>query len=59
EPTPSDFGGKISSLLIQDNRLKMGEMAHKKALEHNWDSVADEMEDIYLMQQGLDFRIVD
>jgi len=38
EPTPSDFGGKISSLLIQDNRLKMGEMAHKKALEHNWDS---------------------
>jgi len=57
EPTPSDFGGKISSLLIQDNRLKMGEMAHKKALEHNWDRVADEMEDIYLMQQGLDFRI--
>jgi UDP-glucose:(heptosyl)LPS alpha-1,3-glucosyltransferase len=59
EPSPSDFGGKISSLLINDNRLKMGEMAHKKALAHDWDRVADQMEDIYLMQQGLDYRIED
>ena len=59
EPAPSDFGGKISSLLIKENRLKMGEMAHKTALQHSWDRVADEMEEIYLMQQGLDYRIED
>ena len=55
EAAPSDFGGKISSLLIKENRLKMGEMAHKTALQHSWDRVADEMEDMYTMQQGLDY----
>jgi len=33
----------------------MGEMAHKTALQHSWDRVADEMEDMYTMQQRLDY----
>ena len=37
----------------------MGEMAHQKALDHSWDRVADQMEEIYLMQQGLDYGIID
>jgi hypothetical protein len=37
----------------------MGEMAHKRALERSWDRVADEMEEIYTKQQGLDYRIED
>ena len=47
DPSPSDFGRKISSLLIKKNRLKMGEIAHQKALAHSWDRVADQMEEIY------------
>jgi len=53
EPAASDFGGKISSLLIKENRLKMGEMAHRTALQQSWDRVADEMEEIYLIERDL------
>ena len=59
EPSPSDFGKKISSLLIKDNRLKMGEMAYRKAIDHSWGRVADQMEEVYMMQQGLDYGIED
>ena len=57
EPSPSDFGGKISSLLIKENRLKMGEMAHKRALRHSWDRVADQIEEIYLIERDLQKKL--
>ena len=59
DPAPTDFGGKISFLLNRENRLKMGWLAQKTALRHTWDSVADQVEEIYLMQRGLDFGIED
>jgi UDP-glucose:(heptosyl)LPS alpha-1,3-glucosyltransferase len=53
EPSPSDFGGKVSSLLVKGTRMKMGEMARQKALDHGWDRVADQMEEIYLIERDL------
>jgi len=31
----------------------MGEIAHKTAIQHSWDRVAYEMEDIYLIERDL------
>jgi len=58
-PKPIDLAAKIALLLDPERRTKMGEKARATALEHTWDRVADEMEEIYLTQRGLDFRCED
>jgi len=54
-PKPADFAAKIALLLDPKQRARMGEKARAAALQHTWDRVADEMEELYRMQQGLDF----
>jgi len=54
-PKPAELAAKIALLLNPEYRMKMGEKARATALQHTWDRVADEMEEVYLMQQGLDF----
>jgi len=51
---PVNAYNKVSGIdLIKENRLKMGEIAHKTAIQHSWDRVAYEMEDIYLIERDL------
>jgi len=54
-PKPAELAAKIALLLNPERRMRMGEKARAAALQHTWTRVADEMEEIYLMQRGLDF----
>jgi UDP-glucose:(heptosyl)LPS alpha-1,3-glucosyltransferase len=54
-PQPTELAEKIALLLTPQRRMKMGGAARATALEHTWDRAAAEMEEVYLMQQGLDF----
>lgn len=54
-PKPAELAQKIAFLLKPEHRIKMGETARATALRHTWDRVADQVEEVYRMQQGLDF----
>jgi len=56
-PKPEDLAARIAFLLNPEHRAKMGKTARATALRHSWDRVADQMEEVYRMQQGLDFRM--
>jgi len=55
DPAPGDLGSRIALLMDPDLRTRMGDIAHRTAVQHTWDQVADQMEAVYRMQQGLDF----
>jgi UDP-glucose:(heptosyl)LPS alpha-1,3-glucosyltransferase len=46
-PSASEISEKIAFLMDRDVRTKMGRRAREVALEHTWDRVADQMEDMY------------
>jgi UDP-glucose:(heptosyl)LPS alpha-1,3-glucosyltransferase len=48
-PKPAELAAKMALLLNPEHRMKMGEKARATALQHTWDRVADEMEEVYLM----------
>jgi UDP-glucose:(heptosyl)LPS alpha-1,3-glucosyltransferase len=54
-PKPSELAAKIALLLNPKVRIRMGKEALSTAFQHTWDRVADQMEEVYLMQRGLDF----
>jgi UDP-glucose:(heptosyl)LPS alpha-1,3-glucosyltransferase len=47
DPSPSDVAEKFAILMEKETRLKMGENAWKAALQHTWDKMVDEVEEIY------------
>lgn len=48
DPEPRELAAKIALLLNPEQRAKMGEEARATALQHTWDRVADQMEEIFL-----------
>ena len=58
-PKPAALAAKIALLLNPEYRMEMGEKARATALQHTWDRVADQVEEVYLMQRGLDFGTKD
>jgi UDP-glucose:(heptosyl)LPS alpha-1,3-glucosyltransferase len=48
DPEPQELAAKIALLLNPEQRAKMGEEARATALQHTWDRVADQMEEIFL-----------
>lgn len=47
DPSPSDVAEKFAILMEKETRLKMGENAWKAALQHTWDRMVDQVEEIY------------
>ncbi len=46
-PSPDDFREKLTVLLNEDRRIKMGEKAREVALRHTWRHTADKVTDCY------------